>query len=216
MDTLIISLLAQKGGVCKSFLTKLIAVVLAKLGFNVLIADMDIAQKTTYRWSEKRKREKILPHVTVKSYHSVKDAKKDIPNYDFVIFDGLPSTGDETSKKKTIQMGEMSNLIIIPGSSSIEDMQPQIELAHELVKEGVEKERVLFCMVKMSDSKAIKENAMEYLQKTGYQVIPHVIPFRDTYHTIALEGKAGSETRFESLNKKCINVVQYIANYMDL
>ncbi len=62
----------------------------------------------------------------------------DMGNYGFVIFDGLPSTGDKSTSAKTMEIGSMSNLIIIPGSSSIEDMEPQIDLAHELVKSGIE------------------------------------------------------------------------------
>ncbi len=216
MNTLIISILAQKGGVAKSFLAKLIGVELARLNFKVLIADMDISQQTTMRWWKRRIDSNIKPHVDVKSYKKVKDIEADMKDYNFVIFDGLPSTGDKTTSAKTMEIGEMSNLIIIPGSSSVEDMEPQIDLAHELVKNGVEKERILFCMTRASESKATNRDAMEYLENTGYKVIPCSIPFKTSYQAIALEGKAGSETRYPNLNKNCEEVVQYIANYMDL
>ncbi len=105
MNTLIISILAQKGGVAKSFLAKLIGVELARLNFKVLIADMDISQQTTMRWWKRRIDSNIKPHVDVKSYKKVKDIEADMKDYNFVIFDGLPSTGDKTTSAKTMEIG---------------------------------------------------------------------------------------------------------------
>ena len=79
----------------------------SRVGFNVLLADMDTSQKTTYRWSKRRKEAGIKPALDVQSFERVSDAKKESGKYDFIVFDGLPSTGDNLSSKKTNQMANM-------------------------------------------------------------------------------------------------------------
>ncbi len=63
--TLQIGAVSQKGGVGKSSIARLIACEYAAAGWDVLIADLDIAQATSTNWKQRREQNSIQPVIAV-------------------------------------------------------------------------------------------------------------------------------------------------------
>jgi chromosome partitioning protein len=59
--------LAQKGGVGKSALSRLIAREYANAGWNVKIADLDVGQGTSFNWQGRRLQNEIKPVIPVEA-----------------------------------------------------------------------------------------------------------------------------------------------------
>ena len=70
--TVLIGVISQKGGVGKSMISRLIATEYARVSWNVLIADMDSSQSTSYEWSLRRQKNKVSPLIHVERFHLYK------------------------------------------------------------------------------------------------------------------------------------------------
>lgn len=198
-----VSTVSQKGGVGKSILARTLGREFAALGWQVKIADLDISQSTCYRWHTRRLRNGIEPDVPVEQFGSVDKALKIADQYDMLILDGAPHG---TSATRAI--AQRSDLIVIPTGVPLDDLEPTVLLAHELVNSGVSKARIVFVLCKVGDSQVQQETARNYLSEAGYDVLPGSIALQDEYVRASDEGKALTETRFQSLNARAEEVIQ--------
>src|ERR1022692_3385638 len=66
-----ISIVSQKGGVSKSTLARLVAREYANAGWSVKIADLDIAQSTSFAWQGRRLQAGIEPIIPVERFGTV-------------------------------------------------------------------------------------------------------------------------------------------------
>ena len=85
----IISCVAQKGGVGKSTLSRLIAREYAVNNWQVKIADMDLQQGTSYRWHQRRLMSGIEPALSVEQFRDVKSALNASLTVDLLVVDGV-------------------------------------------------------------------------------------------------------------------------------
>lgn len=217
MQHIIVSVLSQKGGVGKSFLAKLLATEFARLGrYSVLLADLDTSQRTSYRWAQRRKHLNIKPQLTVQSYEGLAELERDTRRYQLTVCDGFATTDAKEAKQKITALGLSSNLVILPCSSSIEELEPQIDLAGALIKAGVEKQRLLFVFNRLDSSKASTRDARAYLQETGFPIATEGIPAKPSLQSSALEGRAGSETKYQQINQACRALTKHIADLLEL
>ena len=83
----IIACLSQKGGGGKSTLARCLVVELTKQKKKVLLVDLDIQQKTSQEWAERRKSQGIKPLINCQSYPFFGE-KLLKSNYDYLIIDG--------------------------------------------------------------------------------------------------------------------------------
>lgn len=204
---LIVSMLSQKGGVGKSSLARLLAAVFAALGWKVKIADLDIKQGTSFQWRARRLQNKIEPDVPVEQFGSVEKALAVADQYDMLILDGEPN-----STKATKAAAEKSELVVLPTGLSLDDLPPAVVLAHDLVKEGIPRAKIVFALCRVGDSDGEVEEARTYLQNAGYDVIPGSIPEKTGYRRALDKGRALTQTRFQSLNDRAEEVVQGIVD----
>ena len=207
MYKLILSFLSQKGGITKSEMAKLVAVELARTGLKVLIADMDTSQSTCFRWFQRRIANDQKPFVEAKKFESVQKALDEGKKYEVVIFDGAPH-----ATRMTAQIAKVSTAIILPTSSSIEDLEPQVDLAHELVETGIDSSKLIFVLSRIGNSKVELSEAKQYLKETGYTVLEGFIPERTAFRRNAIYGRALTETKYPKLNERCEKVVQDLIN----
>ena len=77
-----IAMVAQKGGVGKSTLARIIAVEAAKGGLKTKIADLDTQQTTSVNWSARRAENGITPDIRAEAFSSIETALKDADNVD--------------------------------------------------------------------------------------------------------------------------------------
>lgn len=106
---IIIGVVSQKGGVGKSTIARLIARELAAQDWQVKIADLDIAQATSYHWRARRLQQAMIPEVSVEQYARVEQALRHAEHYDLLVFDGTPHASQATR-----EIAQASDLVIIP------------------------------------------------------------------------------------------------------
>ena len=193
--TVIVGFGSQKGGVGKSTLARLLAREFSAQEWNVKIADLDISQGTSFQWRARRLESKIEPDVPVEQFGSVEKALKLADQYDMLVFDGAPHS---TAATRTV--AQASNLFVIPTGLAVDDLQPSVTLAHDLVKQGVPRNKIVFALCRVGSSLPEIEDARAYLNQAGYIVLPGALPEQVAYRRASDEGRALTETRFKSLN----------------
>jgi chromosome partitioning protein len=205
----IIAMVSQKGGVGKSTLARLLAREFAAQGWNVKICDLDISQATSFQWRTRRLQNQIEPDVPVEQFGSVDKAVRQADQYDMLIFDGAPHSTSATRSIATV-----SSLVVIPTGTPTDDLRPAVTLAHDLVKVGIAKERIVFALCKVGDSAVQLGDARRYITDANYHVVAGAIPQKDEYIRASDEGRALTETRFQSLNAKAEELAQEIVDRM--
>ena len=110
----IIAIAMQKGGVGKSTLTRSLAVAASKVGYNVLVLDMD-AQQSMSQWAERRAEQ--LPVVEFSSEIELPKMleRAEGAGCDLVIIDTPPARSTEAPTAI-----EKANLVIVPCTPDIE------------------------------------------------------------------------------------------------
>ena len=83
-----IAMVAQKGGVGKSTLARIIAVEATKGGLQTKIADLDTQQTTSVNWAARRAANGWEPPIRAEAFRLVDTALQDAENFDLYIFDG--------------------------------------------------------------------------------------------------------------------------------
>lgn len=201
--TFIVAMVSQKGGVGKSTLARLLAREFAAQGWNVKIGDLDISQGTSFQWRTRRLQTKIEPDVPVEQFGSVDKALALADQYDMLILDGAPH-----STSATRAIAQASHLTVIPTGLSLDDLPPAVVLAHDLVKQGVPRDKIAFAMCRVGDSAVEIEEARAYLGEAGYDILPGALPEKTAYRRATDEGRALTETRYESLNHRAEELAQ--------
>jgi chromosome partitioning protein len=204
---LIVAMLSQKGGVGKSTLARLLACEFATQGWNVKIGDLDISQATSFQWRTRRLQNQIEPDVPVEQFGSVNKALALADQYDLLVLDGEPHA---TSSTRAIAIA--SQLVVIPTGLSLDDLPPAVVLAHDMVKHGVPKQRIVFALSRVGDSFVEIEEGRSYLRDAGYEVLPGAIPEKTAYRRATDEGRALTQTRYQSLNQRAEEVIQGIVD----
>ncbi|PKR48442.1 ParA family protein [Thalassospira marina] len=198
-----IGIVSQKGGVGKSTIARLVAREYAAAGWNVKIADLDIQQGTSFNWQARRLRRAQEPAVPVERFGTVAQALKIAPQYDLFVLDGPPH-----ATMGTLHIAEASQLVILPTGLALDDLEPGILLAHELVRKGIPANRLVFVFTRAGDSIAEEDEAKAYIRQAGYRFVDTALPEKVAYRRASDEGLALTETRFTSLNAKADAVAQ--------
>jgi len=199
----IVAMVSQKGGVGKSTLARLLAREFAAQGWNVKIGDLDISQGTSFQWRTRRLQTKIEPDVPVEQFGSVDKALALADQYDMLILDGAPH-----STSATRAIAQASHLTVIPTGLSLDDLPPAVVLAHDLVKQGVPHDKIVFALCRVGDSAVEIEEARAYLGEARYDILPGSLPEKTAYRRATDEGRALTETRYDSLNHRAEELAQ--------
>ena len=204
-NKLIIAFVAQKGGVGKSQFANLFATIFAKEGYSVKIADLDIMQASSVAWANRRAANNIDPLIRAETFSDVNVALQDAKSFDIYIIDGAPHSSKETKKACLA-----ADLVVIPTNERIDNLDPSVILAHNLRKEGVSPDSIVFAFSATGNSAKEIQASREYLEKTAYRILPGEIPFRDAYGIVIDKGKSIIETPFTTLRKKADEMAQSI------
>jgi len=202
-----IGLVSQKGGVGKSILSRTLAKEYVSNGWEVKIADMDTSQSTSFNWNSRRLKNNILPNLRVEQFRRVEDAIKIADSYDLMIFDGAPH-----ATKETLDIAKICDLIILPTGISLDDLEPTIKLAHELKKEGVNRDKIALALCRVGNSESEITEAKEYISNAGYFLLEGELSEKTGYRRAIDLGKTLTETTHTSLNKQANILIQSIIN----
>ncbi len=205
-----IAILSQKGGVGKSTIARLLACEYSRNQWEVKIADMDLSQGTVTEWNRTRLENGIEPKIAVEQFMTVKDVLKQDAHYDLLIFDGEPH-----STKKTLEIAETCDFVILPTGVTVDDLLPTIKLAHELRKNGIDRRKVGIALSRVGDSQSEADGAREYIEDAGYHYLG-LIQEKTSIGQAHDMGKAANETSFKTVNQAIDQFVQAIVDRMDL
>jgi chromosome partitioning protein len=203
---LIISVVAQKGGVGKSSVARTLAVEFTRAGWSVLLADIDTSQATANRWAEKRRNATgIEPQITTAIYATATLAIEASSNFQLTVIDGAPHATIGTA-----DAAGASDLVIIPTGSSMDDLEPAVLLASELAK-SLDSRKIVFALYKTTSSAQARESR-ETLENYGFSVLPGEISVKTGYIEAFDKGFCATETKYDRLNEMAGILVQAVAN----
>ena len=205
---MIISFLNQKGGAGKTTLARALAVEFLKNEWSVHVADMDVSQKTLFNWAGRRAEGEILPLVEVALYREPKAALKAAETNDLLIIDGKAFADSHV-----YDFAEHSDLIVIPVGVSVDDLEPSLKLAMELINKGIDKDRILFVVSKVprsgdKEAMATRQSIVNW----SFDVAQGWIYLQTAYSQAMDTGKALHETKYKELNSAVDRVLQQIVN----
>ena len=203
---MIISVVAQKGGVGKSSIARTLAVEFTRAGWSVLLADIDNSQATANRWSEKRRNVAgIEPQIATAIYSTASLAIKASANYQLTVIDGAPHATIGTA-----DAAAASDLVIIPTGSSMDDLEPAVLLASEL-SISLNSENIVFALYKTTSAAQARESR-ETLEGYGFTVLPGEIGVKTGYIEAFDKGFCATETKYQHLNERAGVLVQSVAD----
>ena len=205
--TIIIGIVSQKGGVGKSTLARLIAREIAAQDWTVKIADLDVSQATSYKWRSRRLSHQLEPDVPVEQFARVDRALGNADHYHLMILDGAPHATAATE-----EIAKASHLVIIPTGLALDDLEPGVQLAHDMVKKKVPRTKIVFALCRAGDSMREIAEARDYISNARYEVLNGELHEKAGYRLASDEGKAVTETRFSSLNVKAEVLAQSIVD----
>ncbi|MBM3546930.1 MAG: ParA family protein [Alphaproteobacteria bacterium] len=204
---LLVGVVSQKGGVGKSTIARMVAREYAQAGWRIKIADLDISQGTSFNWQARRLQNKVTPDVPVERFGTLALAQKVASSYDLLVLDGPPH-----ATEGTLAIAKASQLTILPTGLALDDLEPQVLLAHELTRRGVPAARLAFVLVRVGDSDVEQNDARAYLTRAGYSVLAGYLPEKVGYRRASDEGRAATETRFPSLNQRADELAQAVVD----
>ena len=203
---MIISLLNQKGGVGKSSLGRALAVEFARNKWAVHVADLDRSQQTFFKWAERRMEAEITPPIEVALYPDPKAALKASANADVLIVDGKAF-----ADAHTLEVAKHSDLVIIPVGVSLDDLEPSIGLAVELVNKGVLRSAIVFVVCRVPDNGDREAmNTRSSIENWSFEVVQGWIPYKPSYSQAMDKGLAFTETPFKSLSEKADRIIEQL------
>lgn len=202
----VIGFVSQKGGVGKSTLARALAREAAAGGLAVLVADLDVQQKTALRWSERRVRAGLEPAVPVRSFDTAAEALAAEGEVDLLILDGPARASAET-----LEIAQAAALVVVPSNPGADDLEPTVNLLHDLTNEGVPVERLAVALVRVA-TEAEEAAARAYISEAGYGVLPGAILERAAYRQAQSGGASLTEVRFSGLAGKADALVQAIVD----
>jgi chromosome partitioning protein len=208
MPDLIIACLSQKGGVGKSTISRLIARTYAAAGWSVKIADFNTTQLTSHNWGQLRAQDKNLPQIMTEPYTQPSRLKRETT--DLVVADGRPD-----SDQSSLDIARLADLVVLPTGLSLDDLEPQLRFAHELVSKGVASSRIIFVLNKTSESPASIHAAREYL--SAYEVAGHDLTNKISYQRAQNFGRALSEcgAQYGKLEEKADLLAAEIVHFIN-
>ena len=204
---IVVGVVSQKGGVGKSTIARLIAREFAAQAWRVKIGDLDISQATSFKWRARRLQNAVEPDVPIEQFGRVDQALKIADQYDLVILDGAPHATAATE-----QIARASDLIIIPTGLAVDDLEPGVLLAHDLVRASIPRRRIAFALCRVGASDSEIADARRYIAEAGHSVLPGELPEKVGYRRASDEGRAATETRFATLNQSAERLAQNIVN----
>lgn len=202
-------MISQKGGVGKSTLARLLAREYTTAGWAVKIVVLDVSHETSFNSQARRLQKAIERPIAVERFGSVDQALKHQDHYDLLIFDGAPQ-----STTATLKIAEACHLLVLPTGLSLDDLEPSVLLAHELVKKGIPRTKISFALCKVGESGTEIAEARQYITQAGYPILSGNIPEKIAYRRASDEGRTLTETRFASLNEKGDRLAQSIVDLL--
>lgn len=203
-----IGFISQKGGVGKSTHARALAREATNGGLKTKIADLDTQQSTSTEWHRRRIDSGLSPACSVEIFSTAAQALADADNYELFIIDG-----PARASKGTTEIAKVVDLLVQPTGASLDDLIPAVKVFHALVREGIQKNKLIFSLSRIGTD-AEENEARAYLKEAGYEVLAGCIVERPAYRQAQNAGLAVTETRFKGLNQRADELIQALIDKM--
>jgi chromosome partitioning protein len=178
-------------------------------GLSVKIADLDVQQGTSVNWYRRRLEAGIEPIFSVESFKTAAQALKLASQFDYLIIDG-----PARASAATLEIARAASLIVQPTGSSVDDLEPAVLTFHELVRDGISRDILVFALSRVgTDAEEIEARA--YIKQAGYAVLDGSIQERPAYRQASNVGLSITETRYPQLNKRADALIQAMVDRTD-
>ncbi len=204
-----IAVAQQKGGVGKSTTSRNLAAAHAGFGWDVKIADLDVNQSTSFTWHKRRLAAGVEPVVAVEIFGSASQALKQADNYDLFIL--MCTNGN----RATLEVSLASDLVVIPTGLGLDDMEPCVILDQRLVKNGVDRNKIVFVFCRTTGSDAELQYAIDYMSQTPYFTVPHPLPEKPSIRGAHDQGLAAIECKFKGPREAAEKMTQAIIDRLN-
>lgn len=199
----VISFVGQKGGGSKSATARTVAVIFSESGWKTHLCDFDDKQQTSFKWSIRRENAG-LSAIDCAVYRRVETVLKVRDQNHLLIVDSRPA-----AESSTLDFALHSDLVVITTGTTVDDLEPSLQLGREIVSKGTPREKVVFLVAKApSETEGLK--AQETIKEWGFRVLKSVIPFKTGYGNALDSGRALHETPYKTLNETAQAVVEEI------
>lgn len=188
----VVSFVGQKGGTGKSTLARAFAVEAARRA-NVLVADLDDAQRTSLEWGQRRLANRFEPVVRVERVPRLQVFTR-AADVDVLVVDA-PGWADAS----TLWLAQGSHLTVLPVGASIDDLNPTIRLMHELAAKGVPEWRTAIALCRVQNE-ADGEFARGYLGQGKFVALGHELRESKMYRDVQNVGQAITEVSAPGLS----------------
>jgi chromosome partitioning protein len=202
----IVSFIAQKGGVGKSTLARALAREACAGGWDVKVADLDTQQGTVADWHKVRLNSGLDQVGSVEVIGTVATALKSADSHDLLILDAAARASAVTA-----DLAKHSDLSVIPTCASRDDLMPAIRLANELRKSGVDTNKIVLALTRVTTEAEIRE-ARDFIAEAGYTTLEGCLYEKPAYRQAQNDGRAVTETRYKALNDKAGILMQSLIN----
>lgn len=209
--TLKIAVISQKGGVGKSTISRAIAVQIAHEKLTPLLADLDIKQKTSVDWGERRKAHPdALVNVDVQAFSTHDEALAAGEKYDAVVMDSKGYTDEQTA-----DLCKKSDIIVHPCGFSLDDRKPTFVTLNTLIKLGIPNNKINIVLV--GDRTASSEKEVRgYFAEGGYHVVEGYLRKKKTFETALDNGLSVTEASRENYRQEAITLVEAISKRLEV
>jgi chromosome partitioning protein len=177
----------------------------AGVGWRVKLADFHTKQLASVQWARLRMAAEVQPKVPAEAFANVRKALTQQTQYDLMVFDGKPNFDSVT-----LEIARESDIILVPVGVSLDDLKPQVEFAHELLTQDIDRKDILFVLNKSLDSAASITDAKGFIEAAGYQVTQNDLPSKTGYQLAQNNGRAVNESAYPSLNERADALAQEI------
>jgi len=201
----IIAVLQQKGGPGKSTLARAIATEAARVGLDVLLADLNPQQQTAYLWSVTRDQAGHQPRVDATVYHRSDKLLREAQGRQLVVVDGGPH-----ASQQSLEIARESRLIVIPTGVTTDDLREGLKLGQEFVGAGIPRDRLIYVLNRTPSSEREIETSRSNIEAFGFACASGHIPLSTGYGSAMDAGLAVTETRFRGLNEKAAAIIQQV------
>lgn len=185
-----IAVLAGKGGVKKSSLSRTLATRLLQRGMSVAGFDTDIDQASFARWMRRRVNNGFEPTFPVEADVKVSWLRMKLNdlNYDAAVIDGAAY-----ASRDTLAIAELVDLTIIPTGYSVDDIEAAVRVGKALIEGGINKRHIMIAFWSVLESKSQHRERLAFIQAQGFNVTAGYVPLKPTYSTAMDFGLALTE-----------------------
>lgn len=161
-----------KGGVGKTGLARATMVEAARKGINVIGVDLNPKQCTLARWAELREARGTDPALSVfvarHASHAIEICRNSGADLAVIDAPGEANVG-------TLKIAQAADLFVQVAGRSLDDLEPLVNLAHELTEQGIDRRKLVAVSYKVDRNldcaRRDHEQITAYVQAAGQRVL---------------------------------------------